>query len=414
MKTLLTIFHRNGVSKGFPLNLEDSLSTVRELLSDHQLMEVSDCFFFKGSPLEKDQENEILLSQVISDTTLVIGSENSGSHLRVEDGVDIYKALSRVQKQEVLDNLEICKGLIPDVGHGFRHSTRPVITFSESYLPVADNPMVNTETSFTTYLSKTAQELSVLGISTIQADIDAKVVSNEAEFKQESTQVEKSSEIMSYFTARYVIRKSTLHLDCDKIQVNRDFVEAVRAALKGNSRTVTGCYNLMKVLNEWGYYIPLSFSLGGVLYSKEEHHTATFSRMVEETEKFKESFKCSYKEVSGGVGMENSTTKETTDESSVETGRTLIQQIGGLEGLSISKEMYPRWVDSLKNANYWRISDIEVLYPTLLLLNKEYGGLLGMAVSTLDRMSSEESIRKQQPLLDLKSYTKRLLVALRS
>lgn len=414
MKTLLTISHRNGVSKGFLLNLEDSLSTIRELLSDHQLMDVSDCFFFKGSPLEKDQENEILLSQVVSDTTLVIGSENSGSHLRVEDGVDIYKALTQVQKQEVLDNLEICKGLIPDVGHGFRHSTRPVITFSESYLPVADNPMVNTETCFTTYLSKTAQELSVLGISTIQADIDAKVVSNEAEFKQESTQVEKSSDIISYLTARYAIRKSTLQLDCDKIQVNRDFVEAVRAALKGNSRTVTGCYNLMKVLNEWGYYIPLSFSLGGVLYSKEEHHTATFSRMVEETERFKESFKCSYKEVSGGVGIDTSTTEKTTHESSVETGRTLIQQIGGLEGLSISKEMYPHWVDSLKNANYWRISDIGVLYPTLLLLNKEYGGLLGMAVSTLDRMSSEESIRKQQPLLDLKSYTKRLLVALRS
>jgi hypothetical protein len=125
--------------------------------------------------------------------------------------------------------------------------------------------------------------------------------SGEAEYKTEHSKGTSSSQVTEYLVTRYIVRKVLLQADTDKLSVNPQFSTAIIQAVKDNEDTIQGYYNVIKALDRWGYYIPVEFKLGGVIYATTTTKISDFSEAESNKEEFNGSFKAAFDGIGGGA-----------------------------------------------------------------------------------------------------------------
>ena len=274
-KSLVKVVRTDGGSKSFLLDPSDNLATVCLSLQNEKFMGPNDAFLNQGSVVASDQELQIELSQILASGVLNIGQGTVVSPISGQDTAARYNLLTDEQKRSIYGNIQVFRGL-SITKDGFDKTFRDVYSWDGGYLPAANAPHVNTELMSSYSFSKVTHDLTVFGSSSTSVNFSSPYASGEAEYKEEHSKSTSDSKVTEYLVTRYVVRKALLQVDTTKLVPTVEFVTALGAAIHGNEDKLDGYYNLIKVLDEWGYYVPQEFTLGGVIYATDFHANLRF------------------------------------------------------------------------------------------------------------------------------------------
>lgn len=405
MSTLITVSHTNGASKVMMLDTEAALHTVRKELTASLIMAPEDVFLLNETEVDNTQEAKITLSWIIVSNTIRIGL----AAVPVPDpeaGVDTYRALNAAQRKGLFQNIQIFRGLTFRENDGFVKTFKDLYTWKDGYMPDANNPRVNTSVSSDYAFSKVTKELKLMETNSASLSLSTPYGSGETEFKHEKSKTTTSTNVKEYLMSRFVVRKVSLHVDSNRIQANEDFVKAVEKALSVTGDSRVKCCKLLETLNEYGYYIPLDFSLGGSLYATEETTISEFSKAEEEKTEFSASFKGEFEKIGGGAAYKNASGSSQTTTTSTKYKNVHILQVGGIAGMTND---YVKWAESLRKATHWDVVATENLYPSLMLLTcaadtAKGNQLLSTCLRIFNETRSLPILKTLQPFLDIASY----------
>ena len=401
-KSLVKVVRTDGGSKSFLLDSSDNLATVRLSLQNEKFMGPNDAFLNLGSVVASDQKSEIKLSQILAGGVLNIGQGTVVSPISGKDTAARYNLLTDEQKRLIYANIEVFRGL-SITKDGFDKTFRDVYSWDGSYLPAANAPHVNTELMSSYSFSKVTHELTVFGSSSTSVNFSSPYASGEAEYKQEHSKSTSDSKVTEYLVTRYVVRKALLQVDATKLVPTAEFVAALGAAMHGNEDKLDGYYNLIQVLDEWGYYVPQEFTLGGVIYATDSTQISDFSEAESEKEEFSGSFKGEFDGIGGGAAYKQAQGSDQKTTSSTKFQKITMQLIGGQEG---TEKDYPAWAKSLDSPIAWSLAEATKLYPTIALLAQVDGGprLATAAIRLIERFASYPTAQNFQPYLDMRQY----------
>lgn len=405
---LITVHNiRSGAEKAVELNTSSMLSATRATLEGLNLMNVGDFFLDNGkTETEKSQESYIPLSSLVENKAVTVGEPQQPG----TDGVDHYNHMPESQKQALFENIQIFRGLTITKELGFGKTFKNIYSWKGDYLPEANTPRIVTEVNYASSFNKVTHMLTTFGSDSDSISLSTPFASAEANFKHEQGHSSSGSKVTEYLTARFIVRKVALDVEKDKLSVNSDFVAAVENAVSGyesgdNGSGLTAYSNLLTVLNEWGYYIPLTFTLGGVLYSTDSTTISEFSQAESEKEEFGGSFKAAFDGIGGGGSYRHAHGSSSKTTSSSKFKDITIDQVGGLAG---SSNDYSTWAKSLNKAINWSFASSSKLLPSLYLLSfgdAKAKSTLNTCLTVLDGYNSVGSMQYLQPYLNMGQYS---------
>jgi hypothetical protein len=400
---LVKISKSNGTSQAEMLDSSSTLATVRTLLGAKHLMSINDSFLMDtGTVVDRDQEGTIHLDSVLKDDVLLIGQPTDTSPIGTGDGVARYNLLNSDQKLAVFDNIQIFRGLTfgPNT---FGKAFKDVYSWAPGYTPVANTPQVITELVSSYAFSKVTSDLKTYSSDSTSVSLSTPYASGEAEYKTEQSQSTSTSKVTEYLTTKYIVRKADLQVDTGKLVVSPDFIAAVRTALLHNEQTAEGYFNLINVLNTYGYYVPVEFTLGGAIVGSDQTEISDFSQAESEKSEFNASFKGEFEGIGGGAAYGQASGQDKATSTSTKYQDLTILVMGGDPGL---EKDYPKWAASLNSALNWVLADVSKFWPTLLLLVSDEEGrqLLGTAINLIESFHSAPHSSSLQPYLDMGSY----------
>ncbi|MDX2241926.1 MAG: hypothetical protein NW224_14670 [Leptolyngbyaceae cyanobacterium bins.302] len=398
-KKLITISKAGQVSKSMSLDPDDLLNVVRQQLEKAGYMSSSDLFLNQGSEIDQDQESSITLADLLGTTTAItIGAGTIVDPIGVDDGVQHYKELSGAQKYAIFTNIDIFKGLTFKES-GFGPTFHNVYSWKNGKFPSPVKPRISTQIDYSYSFSKLAQTMEENSVDKGSVSLESPYVDASAEFSYEKTKSTSSENVTEYITGKYTVRKVMAQVQMSDLEVESAFEKAVDSAIHSNNNPFQQYYALLKVLNEWGYYIPLEFTLGGALYSSDSTTITEYTQAESEKKEFGGSFKAKFDGIGGGgayshaEGSSQSTTKSTKYQI------TSFNQIGGRDGTTDS---YETWAKSLDKAIYWNVASYDKLFPTIGLIQD--ATLQNTCISLMDQFASYPHAVEAQPYLDMKKY----------
>lgn len=403
MQKIITVINNdrnNGAQKSLQLDTESTMDKVRQKLTSKDIMRDSDAFLHNNSEFDRSDESETTLSIFLGDgETLIVGHDRGELNPASPDRtVDSFRNLSAAQKRELLDKVQLFRGLIFSE-KGFERSSENVISYDLSKLKITQ-PLVTTYIKSDYSFSEVTHQMKVSSVQSASASLDTPYGGGEAEYKREKTQSSGSSKVKEYLLAKYLVEKIELEIPVDAIFVADEFHKAVKAAVEGDV-SVNSYVNLLNVFHDWGYYVPSTFHLGGSLYSTEQTEISKFEEAETNKEEFSASFKASFEGIGGGGGYsEAHSTEKSTTSTSKFTSLT-INQIGGLPGTT---DDYNKWMISLDSAENWEIASFNRLVPTLALLWTKDQPLVFKCLKIIKQYYSYESVVGKQPVLNMKNY----------
>lgn len=322
------------------------------------------------------------------------------------ENVTNYPALTEKEKLSLFRNVNIFRGFRLSEKDGLKRSFHDLYQWNDDYLPEDLQPMENTLKKDERSFSKVTHELKKMNIDSASLSLSSPFVSAESEFRHEQGSDLSTSEVNEYLLSQAIVRKSFFNIDFREAKVSDAFVQAVSQAVDTDEDVQTRSIKLLNVLNEWGYYLPQSFTLGGILYSEAVTKITDYSMAEKEKNEFSASFKTSFGKIGGGGGFSGGWSSEQTDTVSNKYENAVIHQIGGVAGLTND---YSLWATSLYDARFWTIIECAGLYPSLMLLSnisdQVYGvRLLGLCLRTLNSCLAVPAVYKLQPILNLGKY----------
>jgi hypothetical protein len=401
---LVKVSRSNHESRSFALEDTDKLNATRATLSQppHNFMQPEDAFLHDGSTLDRSAEVLIPLSSLMGDgKTIHIGASGG---LSAADGVDRYNRMSEGDKRALFENLHTRRGLTVDA-HGFKVSFQNVYEWRDGGLPRARTPSPLTQLSHSYTFTEETHTFETSGVHSGSVSLTTPFGGGEANFRVAQSRNTSSKHVTQYMTERYLSNKVDLDVSARQLRVAEPFLAAVRAAAHGRRGNINGYQDLVKVLNEWGWYVPLRYTLGGALYATKRTEISEYSEAESKSRTFGGSFQAAFKGIGGGAAYENSTTTTTTTTTSQEAGNTVILQMGGKAG---TNNDYKAWNDSLDKAITWATISYQALTPSLMLLVGADNDLLTTCNSLLQQFNSYAQVKDLQKYIDVAGYQREL------
>ncbi|MBL6448200.1 hypothetical protein JMN32_17935 [Fulvivirga sp. 29W222] len=405
---LITVNNTNsGADKSVELDINAKLSDTRKTLENLGLMSQEDFFLENGkTEIEKPQEPQIPLSEVVYDGKLTVGSPQ----LPGGNAVDRYNQMSVAEKNALFSNIQIFRGLTVTQELGFGKTFKDLYYWKDGNMPAANNPRILTEVDYSYTFNKVTSMLTTFGSDSGSISFESPYASAEANFKYEQEHSTSSEEVTEYLNARFIVRKVELDVAMNSLSVNPEFIHAIEEAVKNcdpnnNSQGMQGYSNLLEVLNEWGYYVPLTFTLGGVLYSSDTTKITEFSDAESKKEEFGGSFKAAFDGIGGGGSYQHAQGSSSKTTSSSKFQDITIDQVGGAAG---STNDYNTWAKSLDQAINWNLASASKLLPSLVLVSlgdENAKNALNTCLSLLNGYNSVGSLQYLQPYLNMGDYS---------
>jgi hypothetical protein len=401
---LVTVLH-NDATNGRVLSLDDAatLDKIRSTLISRQLMTNNDAFILGGNPLDREDETITPLSLLLGETAVLrIGATNIGPE-NSNRPIASWNSLSPDQRNVLLKKIEINRGLILGESTGFSKSFNDLVSWDASQIRTT-NPRIISEVSSDMSFSKMTNSLTTSSMHKASLSFTSPWVSAESEFSHEKSKTTSSEEIKTYLVAKYISRKVAIDMPVAGMQLSDEFIAAVRNAVSQNSDKVDGYSKLIEVLNNYGYYVASSFTLGGVLFSSKETKTKTFSQAETEKQSFSVGFSAAFKGIGGSAAYSNASGSESSSSTTTTTEVQTLQQIGGISG---TNNDYDKWVLGLDAASNWDVASYEKLIPVIGLLGMKNQGLGNTCVNLLTKFFTYASVKDRQTVLDMGAYARR-------
>lgn len=351
-------------SQSVPLVVDAKLVEARKKLSSLGFMKDGDLFLNGGAEIAKTFEEEIKLSEIIIDNTIIIG--HSEVVMPMDDDTEVdWRKLNNAQKNWLLNTCQVARGITLKSNEELATSVHDL--FSWTSLPSHTAPRITTSESSSFSFSKVMREVHLITSDKLSLNLNTPFLQAESEYKLVRERTAKTEDITSYMLQKYIVSKENIAFTPSQIVPSEGFVLAINNvfAKKDESDKDKFCY-LLHALNEWGFHIPIKFTLGGALYSAETTKVSDYSQVFKETEEFSVSAKAKYEGFGGSAGSGTSSQSQSTGSTSNKYENVVINQIGGKPGMTHDKNALAA---SLGNALRWRIVNVEEFYPSLMLLN---------------------------------------------
>lgn len=398
----VTIKHTNKKGIRLLLSEKDTLDAVRKILMQHGIMAASDKFILQGYEfLMPDEANEIL-ANVLENGTLTIGTGERVKLSTDTEKADNYTIFTDEEKRALFVEGEIFKGVVFHADNiGF--STEDTYKFDDDYMPAAAEPAKNTIFSSEYSFSESMRELNLLSSDKASLSLESVYADASAEYSHAKEIHSKERAVSEYLLAKYLICKLKMELNPKFLKPTDNFLDDIRNVfIKTNMSDNDKRYFLVQALNKYGAYIPLKFTLGGKIYTKEQTEISEFSYGEKEMNEFSASAKVKLTSVSAGGEYSSSEKSDTADTQNSKYSTLTIEQIGGATGLCKTPDEFNK---SLNTAVNWKIIDVETFYPTLSLLLGIDDMLVGKCVKLLNNVNdNRELINKIQPYINLQKY----------
>ena len=398
---------RTGGSKAQALDVTMNLDEIRNELEKKGLMSPTDYFLLDGkTEVDKEQEGLIPLSSIVKEGLIVIGMP--AGIPSAGDGVDAYNAMSGAEQNSLLMNIQIFRGLTITKDKGFVKTFKDLYSWNQS--PVANNPRTVSQVQTSYSFNEVTHMLHVFGSDSASVSLNAPFGDAEANFKHEQSKETSSKNVTEYLISRFVLNKVELKTDKNNIICSPAFIGAVENAIAdyangSDTNGITAYSKLLDVLNEWGYYVPLTFTLGGALFSEETTKITEYSSAETEKDEFGGSFKAAFDGIGGGGAYNHASGSDEKTTSSSKYKDTAINQVGGKAGTYAD---YATWASSLDKWNYWALATALELLPSLYLLSRgdeKAKSTLNKCLTLIDSYNSVGTIQYQQPYLSMKDYS---------
>jgi len=401
---LITVKNKNGKSAAVRLDSGAKLSFAREELKSRGIMSDSDYFLFNDSPLSVSDEADTLLSELIDSAGIIYVGKGAEPGILPDEDMEDYRDLNDSQKEDLFRKCLLFRGLVFSRDKGITKSFKDLYSWSK--LPAMLIPHVNTQELSNYSFSKITQDINLITNNKVNLALDIPYISAQAEYSHEKSIHTSSEKVKEYLLAKYLVSKVSFELDTFALEPNPEFVKAVNDAVISQDSDKDRMCNLLHVLDAWGIYIPQRFTLGGALYSREVTEISDFSQSESEITEFSASVKAELASCSGSAGGSQSKEEKTETGTSSKYTNIVIEQVGGTPGQTKDKEGI---AISLRKARYWDIIDVEVFYPSLMLLNTANvpgtdPRLLARCLKLMNNNYYHKAVKEIQPYVNMLNY----------
>ncbi len=400
--------------------LDINLDEARKILAAKGLMTDGDRFYLKGTAeVLLEDEATTALGGLIDDGQLVIkaGQESEESkaakrrHEAVSvkfDTVDFYQDLSDDERNDLYRLLDLQKGLVFNQ-NGAEKAHEQAFRWRAKPKGVVQDPVLHTEV--TESYTNLVHQVKTSGITKVNASAGGWGISMSTEATHSESSLNRKETTDVYYLATYDVPKVSLSLTADDIALVEEegespFIKDMDAAMAGGAGDTFAQYaGALKVLNTYGYYVPLEVNVGGRIFAERVEHDVATTSIQTEADSFKVDFEANLESfgypVKAGGGYSEEHSKETTDEMKKRAIKVSKQARGGLPG---SVNTPSKWADSLNNYRFWRTIEFVELFPTVMLLPTG----LQNAVTGVLREHSPSPRTRDLTTLDMNSYVVKL------
>lgn len=400
---LIKVQHSNGEAKSLNLDTGAMLDAIRKELTGPGIafMQEADSFLHDNSQVARDHEGKTALESVLGDgEVLHIGAPDG---LLPEDGVDRYVKLNDAQKRQLLNAIQLRRGMIVN-DDGLEKSFADVYDWTK--MPAGNAPRVLTTLSSRFVFSTVVHSMEKSGVESGAISLSTPWGGGEASFEHAKTQSSTTKKVSEYLTVRFSACMVDIMTDPKSLAPEPKFVEAIKGAFKPERKgeeQLDDAVALVVVLNTWGWYIPIRYTLGGVLYATTTKEVTEYTQAKTESTKFGGSFKAAFNGIGGGGAYANAEGEHSSTGSTAGSETATILQIGGAPG---SADNYSNWADSLKKSVAWSTVTFGQMYPTLMLLLGVEPRLLSECVQRLQKYSTYPRVKDLQRHIDVGGYEK--------
>ncbi|XP_023033612.1 uncharacterized protein LOC111519059 [Drosophila willistoni] len=296
------------------------------------------------------------------------------------------------------------KGLIyDDCTKLFKLGSRSPIKFADSYQPAQNDPSPSiTMDKRVVEVTRSSESKSQQEYS-FSAEISAFIVSGSTQF---SNQQSSSSEYKSktrYGLVSLLSQKTELLIDEDQIEVKRDFLgKLYNAADKKTRSNIERTKKIIKVLNEYGWYISNHFILGGridITTLFTENSSSNESSMLNS---MKAKLEAKWKIYGGGVsGSSQSSSSHRNSNSESTDGESITSTVDG----ALDVQTFKNNIDDPKK---WRVISLKNIIPTCKFVLKTDAHLMGDIRRLIVTYGNLPQIAKLQPNIKMVEYVNEL------
>lgn len=400
---LINLFRSDRGSLCIRLDTAASLETIRRTLQDYNRMTETDLFINKyGISVEKSSERAIRLDEVLkNEHDLSIGDTVRLNNL---DGVTIqyFDEMSFDQKSLLLSKkyCDIFCGMTIEHGQ-FVPTGKELFRFAQNYIPTAVNPNPNFESEELSTFSEVLLSLQYSGAISGSISLNTPWVSSQATYEHAKSHTRSGSKVRSYYTKRFLFYKAHISTDINQMLVEEDFAQAVKNAVLGRERSINGYECLVGVLNSYGWYVPVMYTLGGAIYSTKCSDVNSFEESESDKISFSADVEASFSFIKGGAKFETTVTNETSGKNSKKSDEVTFRQVGGDR---FNENNISEWEDSLKNPKYWNIIRYTKFLPSLMLLRGYDNKTLSNALKILIKYNSYAEVKALQENINVQEY----------
>lgn len=401
--SIIKNYMRNSpVSFRIPMSfIEKRLDKVRENWMQTQRMLESDYFYKQENGVEilirRDDEKHYTMKDITYDKSVLIG-------MLVDE-----------TKNEELDmvtnlvNANFLKGFSVE-NTGIWRLTPKTLATLKGVVDVMDS---QNSTTFESFFASSQEKLSRMtqGVSETSLSLSASYIFVEASATYEQTnenkQTSSSSSQKSYCITRMACQKKDIDINPARLTIHTDFHQSIRHAISSGRIDIQTAQNLVGVLNEYGWYLPKSYVLGGAKYCTKETSARSEAEGKEESKKFAASVNLAVNfgllGVNGGVQHSERSQSTTDTERQSETSLEKILTIGG-DG----QQDFNSFSNALSDPKHWRIIKYETFLPSLSLLVGHDDLAFVQCIKLLTQFYPYPPIKDLQRIVDIRDYALQL------
>lgn len=333
-------------------------------------------------------------------TPLMIGAAEVDLGQSGQRSLQRYDSLSSTQKLSLLQDLQIYKGWTANAQDGFTQTfSNCIVPWHENTLPQALMPRIVTKIRSDFAFTQVEKSLMTSSVDKASVNVTTPYGDANSSFSYAKTNSTKSKDVTEHLIGKFIVQKVNLQVNLANLQLTSDYEDAITNALTSSNQEIDQCANLVEVLNERGYYIPIEFTLGGMLYSSSSTTISDFSQAETEKTDFSVGFKVAIDGIGGGGDYSHSEGRETSTSTSTKYKNLAFDQIGGKPG---TQKAYDDWIKSLEAPINWNIISLDKMYPTIALHSN--GKVRRYCVQLLQTYSTYPAIMGRQTVIDLFGY----------
>lgn len=327
-----------------------------------------------------------------------------------------WSSLPASEQSAIYPNINVGQGIIFPQNSDFDFSGKIVVNIDPSSMTVSTPSQTSSsyseiiESEFEFKLRQCSLSSTNVndGIKGTIEELDTEIGGNVSASSSTSGEITSQSSKKTYYLyAEYSVTQKTLSIDSKSLsgKLTDDFLNEIKTATQFDEQNVNlqAMLDLINVLNTWGWYLPISLTIGGKITYWDINEVTSDSN----TSKLEESFNTSASasigvplvaEASTDTTNTGKTSTEESESSYLATSNAKRLVIGG-SSVGADPSELSAWLKSLDDPSQWRIVKM-ALVPVLSFAPDD----LYQQISKLQSQYSGYDAVKQIANIDPKSY----------